>query len=43
MAKKRSDLPTSVYPKGRYYWRVRADGKRRAAGYPCAPSLSGAG
>lgn len=29
MAKKRSDLPTSVYPKGRYYWRVRADGKRR--------------
>lgn len=29
MPKRRTDLPTSVYPKGRYYWRVRADGKRR--------------
>lgn len=27
--RKRSELPTSVYPKGRYYWRVRAEGKRR--------------
>lgn len=29
MPKPRRDLPTSVYPKGRLYWHVRAVGKRR--------------
>lgn len=29
MARARTDLPASVYPKGRWYWRVRAEGKKR--------------
>lgn len=29
MAKQRGDLPTGVFPKGRWYYRVRAEGKKR--------------